>query len=108
LDVCLDNGDNRIFYSGILFNVDRGNTIMKATVYTGIACIWCERVKTLLKDNDYEIEEIVVNKTILEELQTKYDKVIRTVPQVIIDGVLVGGYHEVENQMRGATSINKV
>ena len=108
MDACLDNGDNRIFYSGILFNVDRGNTIMKATVYTGIACIWCERVKTLLKDNDYEIEEIVVNKTILEELQTKYDKVIRTVPQVIIDGVLVGGYHEVENQMRGATSINKV
>jgi len=108
LDVCLDNGDNRIFYSGILFNVDRGNTIMKATVYTGIACIWCERVKTLLKDNDYEIEEIVVNKTILEELQTKYDKVIRTVPQVIIDGVLVGGYNKVEDLMRGTTSINKV
>jgi len=108
LDVCLDNGDNRIFYSGILFNVDRGNTIMKATVYTGIACIWCERVKTLLKDNDYEIEEIVVNKTILEELQTKYDKVIRTVPQVIIDGVLVGGYHETEELMIGAASINKV
>ena len=108
MDVCLDNGDNRIFYSGILFNVDRGNTIMKATVYTGIACIWCERVKTLLKDNDYEIEEIVVNKTILEELQTKYDKVIRTVPQVIIDGVLVGGYHETEELMVGAASINKV
>ena len=108
MDVCLDNGDNRIFYSGILFNVDRGNTIMKATVYTGIACIWCERVKTLLKDNDYEIEEIVVNKTILEELQTKYDKVIRTVPQVIIDGVLVGGYHETEELMIGAASINKV
>ena len=108
MDACLDNGDNRIFYSGILFNVDRGNTIMKATVYTGIACIWCERVKTLLKDNDYEIEEIVVNKTILEELQTKYDKVIRTVPQVIIDGVLVGGYHETEELMVGAASINKV
>ena len=108
MDVCLDNGDNRIFYSGILFNVDRGNTIMKATVYTGIACIWCERVKTLLKDNDYEIEEIVVNKTILEELQTKYDKVIRTVPQVVIDNVLIGGYHETEELMIGAASINKV
>ena len=108
MDVCLDNGDNRIFYSGILFNVDRGNTIMKATVYTGIACIWCERVKTLLKDNDYEIEEIVVNKTILEELQTKYDKVIRTVPQVIIDDALIGGYNEVESLMKGTTSINKV
>jgi len=81
---------------------------MKATVYTGLACTWCDRVKSLLKDNDYEIEEIMVNKTILEELQTKYDKVIRTVPQVIIDGVLVGGYNKVEDLMRGTTSINKV
>ena len=81
---------------------------MKATVYTGLACSWCERVKALLKDNDYEIEEIMVNKTILEELQTKYDKVIRTVPQVIIDDALIGGYNEVESLMKGTTSINKV
>ena len=81
---------------------------MKATVYTGAACSWCDRVKALLKDNDYEIEEIMVNSTILEELQTKYNKVIRTVPQVIIDDIFIGGYHEVENLMRGTTSINKV
>ena len=108
MDACLDNGDNRIFHSGILFNVDTGNIKMKATVYTGLACSWCDRVKVLLKDNDYEIEEITVNPTIIEELQTKYDKVIRTVPQVIIDGVLVGGYNSVETLMRGTTSINKV
>ena len=70
---------------------------MKATVYTGLACTWCDRVKALLKDNDYEIEEIMVNSTILEELQTKYNKVIRTVPQVVIIDVLIGGYHEVED-----------
>jgi glutaredoxin len=81
---------------------------MKATVYTGPSCTWCDRVKVLLKDNDYEIEEIMVNKTILEELQTKYDKVIRTVPQVIIDDALIGGYNEVESLMKGTTSINKV
>ena len=66
MDVCLDNGDNRILHSGILFNLDKGNTKMKATVYTGLACSWCDRVKALLKDNDYEIEEIMVNKTILK------------------------------------------
>ena len=44
----------------------------------------------------------------MEELQTKYDKVIRTVPQVIIDDALIGGYGEVESLMRGTTSINKV
>ena len=81
---------------------------MKATVYTGVACSWCDRVKVLLKDNDYEIEEITVNPTIIEELQIKYDKVIRTVPQVIIDDILIGGYNSVETLMRGTTSINKV
>jgi len=108
LDVCLDSSNNRIFHSGILFNVDKGNTKMKATVYTGLACSWCDRVKALLKDNDYEIEEIQVNKAILEDLQTKFNKVIRTVPQVIIDDVLVGGYHEVEDLMKGTTSVNKI
>jgi len=81
---------------------------MKATVYTGLACTWCDRVKALLKDNDYEIEEIMVNSTILEDLQIKYNKVIRTVPQVIIDDIFIEGYREVETLMRGPTSINKV
>ena len=81
---------------------------MKATVYTGPSCTWCDRVKVLLKDNDYEIEEIMVNSTILEELQTKYNKVIRTVPQVIIDDIFIGGYHEVEDLMKGTTSVNKI
>ena len=81
---------------------------MKATVYTGPSCSWCDRVKALLKDNDYEIEEIMVNSTILEELQTKYNKVIRTVPQVIIDDIFIGGYHEVEVLMKGTTSVNKI
>ena len=81
---------------------------MKATVYTGLACSWCDRVKVLLKDNDYEVEEIMVNSTILEDLQKRYDKVIRTVPQVIIDDILIGGYHEVEDLMKGTASVNKI
>ena len=81
---------------------------MKATVYTGPSCTWCNRVKVLLKDNDYTIEEIQVNEAILEDLQTKFNKVIRTVPQVIIDDIFIGGYHEVEAHMKGPTAINKV
>jgi glutaredoxin len=81
---------------------------MKATVYTGLACSWCDRVKALLSDNDYEVEEIMVNSTILEDLQKRYDKVIRTVPQVIIDDILIGGYHEVEDLMKGTASVNKI
>ena len=81
---------------------------MKATVYTGPSCTWCDRVKTLLKDNDYTIEEIQMNKATLEDLQTKFNKTISTVPQVIIDDSLIGGYHEVEAHMKGPTAINKI
>ena len=81
---------------------------MKATVYTGPLCSWCDRVKVLLKDNDYNVEEIQVNGAILEDLQIKFNKVIRTVPQVIIDDIFIGGYHEVEDLMKGTTFINKV
>ena len=81
---------------------------MKATVYTGPLCSLCDRVKVLLKDNDYNVEEIQVNGAILEDLQTKFNKVIRTVPQVIIDDIFIGGYHEVEVLMKGTTSVNKI
>ncbi len=73
---------------------------MKATVYTGLACIWCSRVITLLKEKDYEVEEIMMNKTILEDLQTKYNRAISTVPQVIIDDVFIGGYTEIERFLK--------
>ena len=49
-----------------------------------------------------------MNGAALENLQTKFNKTIRTVPQVIIDDKFIGGYHEVENLMKGTTSINKV
>ena len=81
---------------------------MKATVYTGPSCTWCDRVKTLLKDNNYTIEEIQMNGVALGDLQTKFNKVIRTVPQVIIDDIFIGGYHEVEAYMKGTTSVNKI
>ena len=81
---------------------------MKATVYTGQSCIWCDRVKALLKENNYSIEEIQVNGDILKDLQTRFNKVIRTVPQVIIDDIFIGGFNEVENLMKGPTSISKV
>ena len=42
----------------------------KAIVYSGPACSWCERVKVLLQENDYEIEEkSITNKGNIEEFQ---------------------------------------
>ena len=81
----------------------------KAIVYSGPACSWCERVKVLLQENDYEIEEkSIVNKGNVEEFQNKFNQTMRTVPQVVIDGELIGGFAEVEQKMKGTSSINKI
>ena len=60
-------------------------------------------------ENDYEIEEkSVVDKGLIEEFQNQFNQTLRTVPQVVIDGDLVGGFAETELFLKGPLSINKV
>ena len=80
-----------------------------ATVYTGPRCVWCDRVKTLLKDNDYEVtEKSITDKGLIEEFQNKFSQTLRTVPQVVIDDKLIGGFAETEDFLKGPLSINKI
>ena len=80
-----------------------------ATVYTGPRCVWCDRVKTLLKDNDYEvIEKSITDRGLIEEFQNKFSQTLRTVPQVVIDDELIGGFGETEAKMQGLMSINGI
>ena len=82
---------------------------LKATVYTGPGWSWCDRVKVLLQDNEYEIEEkSITNKGFVEEFQNKFKETMRTIPQVVIDDKHIGGYAEVEDLIKGLSSINKV
>jgi glutaredoxin 3 len=63
-------------------------------VYTTESCAFCTRVKMLLRSREIEFRE--------ESLAGKPDAVIElsertgmmTLPQVLIDGILVGGYQE--------------
>ena len=70
--------------------------MMRATVYSGPGWGWCERVKDLLKKNHYEVEEkpIMEHMTDLKELNGGIAP--RTIPQVVIEEELVGGYNDVE------------
>ena len=80
-----------------------------ATVYTGPRCVWCDRVKTLLKDNDYEVvEKSITDRGLIEEFQNKFNQTLRTVPQVVIDDKLIGGFAETEDFLKGPLSINKI
>ena len=63
-------------------------------VYTTERCVFCTRVKMLLRSREIEFRE--------ESLAGRPDAVVElaertgmmTLPQVLIDGILVGGYQE--------------
>ncbi len=50
----------------------------------------------------------MINKSVMLEFQQNYNQPLRSVPQVIIDGELIGGFAEVESKIKGPKSINKV
>ena len=80
-----------------------------ATVYSGPRCSWCERVKVVLGEHDYEVQEkSIVDKGLIEEFQNKFSQTLRTVPQVVIGDELIGGFSETEAKMQGLTTINGI
>ena len=71
-----------------------------AIVYTGPGWSWCDRVKDLLKDNDYIIDEVSVNRDTIVEFKEKYNEEIMSIPQVIINGEYIGGFGETERHLK--------
>jgi glutaredoxin 3 len=63
-------------------------------VYTTDRCSFCVRVKMLLKSREIDFEEINLagNPEGFVELAQKTG--MMTLPQVMVDGILVGGYQE--------------
>ena len=71
---------------------------MEAKMYSTPRCGWCERVARILEDKEITVEKIDVsgNKKLIKEMQAAAGEKVTSVPQVIIDGIYVGGYREVE------------
>lgn len=71
----------------------------RAIVWTKDACPYCVQAKTLLEQQgiDYEEKKIGVDYTreqLLEAVPTA-----RTVPQIFLDGELVGGFTELRQKL---------
>jgi len=69
---------------------------MKITIYSKPNCIYCDKSKALLKGLDLSYEEKMFGKDFKspEELYEAVGKQVRTMPQIMIDDVLVGGYNQ--------------
>jgi len=66
----------------------------EVVVYTTEPCSFCTRVKMLLRSREIDFREINLagDPSAVVELAEKTG--MMTLPQVLIDGILVGGYQE--------------
>ena|SRR6266446_283522 len=89
-------------------DIDRGNPIVaKVEVYTTTYCPYCMRAKALLRSKGVAFEEIDVTHDL--ELRAKMVKLAggrRTVPEIFINGEIIGGCDELyELEMSGELDV---
>jgi glutaredoxin 3 len=68
----------------------------KVTVYTTEPCSFCARAKGLLKSRGVEFSEINLAKDPEGRAQLARETGMMSFPQVLVDGVLLGGFTEVQ------------
>ena len=75
--------------------------MMKAIVWSNVGCSYCEQAKTLLKTKGIEVEErnLALGTWTVQQLQEAVPGA-RTVPQIFLDDVYVGGYQELEAKLQ--------
>lgn len=74
---------------------------MKAIVWSKNQCPYCDQAKNLLKMKGIEFEERNINKDFTKEQLLEAVPTARTVPQIFLDGELVGGFTELRAKLNG-------
>lgn len=74
---------------------------MKATVWSKDACPFCDQAKALLKMKGIEFEERNISKDWTREQLLEAVPEARTVPQIFLDGTLIGGFTELRKHLKG-------
>ena len=67
---------------------------MKALVWSKDMCPYCDRAKALLKQKDIEFEERKIGSGWTKEQLLESVPTARTVPQIFLDGKLIGGHDD--------------
>ncbi len=73
---------------------------MKNIVWSKVPCGFCEAAKTLLKSKNIEFEERMIGKEWTMEQFLEAVPGAQTVPQIILDGKLIGTYEDLKNHLK--------
>ena len=76
---------------------------MKAIVWSKYHCPYCDQAKALLKQKGIPFEERKIGDGYTREEFLEAIPMARTVPQIIIDGELIGGFTELRQKLTEST-----
>jgi glutaredoxin len=74
---------------------------MKAVVWSKDHCPFCDQAKGLLKMKGIEFEEKKIGYGFTKEDLLEAVPTARTVPQIFLDGELIGGFTELRAKLNG-------
>lgn len=76
---------------------------MKAIVWSKYHCPYCDQAKALLTSKGIEFEERKIGDGFTKEDLLEAVPTARTVPQIFLDGELVGGFTELRAKLSEST-----
>lgn len=74
---------------------------MKATMWSKYQCPYCDQARMLLETKGYEIEERKIGDGWTREDLLEAVPSARSVPQIFLDGELIGGFTELKKHLQG-------
>jgi glutaredoxin len=74
---------------------------MKAVVWSKYHCPYCDQAKALLKQKGIQFEEKKIGDGFTKEDLLESVPTARTVPQIFLDGELIGGFTELRAHLNG-------
>ena len=72
---------------------------MKAIVWSQTRCAYCDQAKALLASRGIQYEERKIGDGFTKEDLLEAVPTARTVPQIFLDGELVGGFTELKTKL---------
>lgn len=75
---------------------------MKAVVWSKYNCPFCDQAKALLNMKGIEFEEKKIGDGYTKEDLLESVPTARTVPQIFLDGELIGGFTELKKRLENA------
>ena len=81
---------------------------MTITIYSKPNCVFCDKAKTMFKKLVLTYEEKMFGKDFNspDELYKAVGKQVRTMPQIQIDGKLIGGYNQLVEHFMEKGEVN--